>query len=58
MVVDADGLNILAEKIDILATDRDRLAAMKIAARRKAELHPWRIYRQRLVEMAREVMEA
>ena len=48
----------IAEKIDILATDRDRLTAMKIAARRKAELNPWKVYRHRLVEMAREVMEA
>src|SRR2546430_3674485 len=48
----------IAEKIDILATDRDRLTAMKIAARRKAELNRWKVYRQRLVEMAREVMEA
>ncbi len=46
----------IAEKIDILAGDRERLMAMKIAARRKAESHPWEIYRQRLVKMAREVI--
>lgn len=47
----------IAEKIDVLANDHDRLMAMKVAARQKAQLHPWQVYRQRLVEMAREVME-
>jgi starch synthase len=46
----------IASKLDLLSSDRDYLMAMKIAARRKAELHPWKIYRQRLVEMAREVI--
>jgi glycosyltransferase involved in cell wall biosynthesis len=36
----------------------DRLMSMKIAARRKAEMHPWSVYRQRLVEMARDVIAA
>jgi len=46
----------IAETIDVLAGDHSRLMAMKIAARRKAGLHPWDIYRRRLVEMAREVI--
>jgi starch synthase len=46
----------IAEKIDILNTDRTRLMSMKAAARGKAAAHPWKIYRQRLVEMAREVI--
>ena len=46
----------IAEAIDALATDRDRLLAMKMAARQKAALHPWNTYRRRLVEMAREVI--
>ncbi|MEP7014318.1 MAG: glycosyltransferase family 4 protein [Verrucomicrobiota bacterium] len=46
----------IAEKIDILSSDRDRLMSMKIAARHKAESHPWTVYRQRLVRMAREVI--
>jgi glycosyltransferase involved in cell wall biosynthesis len=46
----------IAQKLEVLSSDRGRLTAMKFAARRKAELHPWKIYRQRLVEMAREVI--
>ena len=46
----------MAEKIDMLNSDRERLMAMKQAARRKAEAHPWKLYQQGLVEMAREVM--
>ncbi len=48
----------IAGKLDLLATDRARLMAMKAAAREKAELHPWKTYRQRLVEMARDLIEA
>lgn len=46
----------IAEKLDLLSVDRERLAAMKLAARRKAQSHGWETYRQRLVEVAREVM--
>lgn len=46
----------IAEKLDLQASDRERLAAMKIAARRKAQACPWQTYRQRLVKMAREVI--
>jgi starch synthase len=46
----------IAEKLDLLASDRDRLRSMKLAARRKAELCSWEIYRRRLVEVAREVI--
>ena len=46
----------IAEKIDLLDSDRERLMAMKQAARRKAKALPWQSYQERLVEMAREVM--
>ena len=46
----------IAQRLELLSSDPARLMAMKFAARRKAELHPWRIYRQRLVEMARELI--
>ncbi len=46
----------IAEKIDILAGDSARLMTMKSAAQQKAAANPWKIYRQRLVEMAREVI--
>jgi starch synthase len=46
----------IAEKFNLLARDRERLAAMKQAARCKAEGRSWRIYRERLVALAREVI--
>jgi alpha-maltose-1-phosphate synthase len=46
----------IAEKLELLVRDRDRLWAMKQAAQRKAEACRWEIYRRRLVEVAREVM--
>jgi len=46
----------IAEKLELLTTDRDRLAAMKQAAQKKASLYRWQNYGQRLVEVAREVM--
>lgn len=48
----------IAGKIDLLAGDPERLMAMKIAARQKAELHPWSNYREGLVKMARDVIAA
>jgi alpha-maltose-1-phosphate synthase len=46
----------IADKLELLARDRDRLGAMKQAAQRKAESCRWEIYRRSLVEVAREVM--
>jgi starch synthase len=46
----------IAEKIELLNADRERLMSMKDAARRKAEAHPWKTYRERLLMMAQEVM--
>jgi glycosyltransferase involved in cell wall biosynthesis len=46
----------IAEKIDLLNSDRERLMSMKQAARCKAEACPWKIYQERLVKMAREVV--
>ena len=46
----------IAEKIDILASNRERLLSIKAAARQKAESHPWKLYRERLVKMAQDVI--
>jgi starch synthase len=46
----------ITEKLDALASDPERLMAMKLAAKRKATLWSWEIYRQRLLEVAQEVI--
>jgi glycosyltransferase involved in cell wall biosynthesis len=48
----------IAEKLELLARDRERLRAMKISAREKAQIHPWENYRRALVTMAQEVMNS
>lgn len=48
----------IAEKLELLARDRERLRAMKISARKKAQTHPWEDYRRSLVTMAQEVMKS
>jgi alpha-maltose-1-phosphate synthase len=48
----------IAEKLELFARDRERLRAMKISAREKAQIHPWENYRRALVTMAREVMNS
>ena len=48
----------IAEKLQLLARDRERLRAMKISAREKAQIHPWENYRRALVTMAQEVMNS
>ncbi len=46
----------IAEKLELLATDRVRRTAMKEAARRGAAERSWADYRARMVAMAREVV--
>jgi len=48
----------IAEKLELLARDRERLKGMKISAREKAQIHPWENYRRVLVTMAQEVMKS
>jgi glycosyltransferase involved in cell wall biosynthesis len=55
-IVPIRSANAIADKLDLVAGDRDRLRSMKSAAKHKAEAHGWDGYRQRLVEVAREVM--
>jgi alpha-maltose-1-phosphate synthase len=55
-IVPIRSANAIAEKLDLLSSDRERLWAMKAAARQKARIQDWKIYRNRLVEMAGEVM--
>ncbi|MBV9618691.1 MAG: glycosyltransferase family 4 protein, partial [Verrucomicrobia bacterium] len=46
----------IAEKLEVLARDHERVMSMKAAAKRKAQSRGWESYRNRLVEVAREVM--
>lgn len=46
----------IVERLDLLLTDRNRLMAMKSAAKRKAQELKWESYRRCLVKVAREVM--
>jgi starch synthase len=46
----------IEEKLALLVRDRSRLRAMQEAARQKAAACSWENYRQRLVQLAREVM--
>lgn len=46
----------IAEKLELLHRDRERLAAMSIAARKKAETLTWESYRQGVVEVVREAL--
>jgi glycosyltransferase involved in cell wall biosynthesis len=46
----------IAEKLELLARDRERVMSMKAAAKRKAQSRGWDRYRNRLAEVAREVM--
>lgn len=46
----------IAEKLELLLLDRDRLAAMSLAATRKASQHPWEQYRHRLANTVRQAL--
>jgi starch synthase len=46
----------ITEKLELLTRDHERLMSMKAAAKSKAQSHGWQSYRNRLVEVAREVM--
>lgn len=46
----------IAEKLEQLMRNRERLPEMKLAARRRAQRQRWEDYRARLVAMAREVV--
>jgi glycosyltransferase involved in cell wall biosynthesis len=55
-VISVGSARAIEEKIDILCADRSRLMSMKEAAKRTAEAHSWRIYRERLASVAQEVI--
>lgn len=46
----------IAEKLELLHRDRERLAAMSVAARKKAETLTWESYRQGVVAVVREAL--
>jgi glycosyltransferase involved in cell wall biosynthesis len=48
----------IAEKLEVLTRDRERLRAMKVSAREKARIRPWENYRRALVNLVREVMNS
>jgi starch synthase len=48
----------IAEKLELLHRDRDRLAAMREAALKKAKTLTWESYRQGVVAVVREVLAA
>lgn len=57
-IVPIRSADAIAEKLEVLARDRERLRAMKISAREKAQMHPWENYRRALVTMVQEVMNS
>jgi alpha-maltose-1-phosphate synthase len=57
-VVPLRSAETIAEKLDLLARDREGLIAMKSAAQRRAGSFQWESYRDGIVRVAREVMES
>jgi alpha-maltose-1-phosphate synthase len=56
-VVPIRSAEAIEEKLLRLMTEAGMLEEMKVAARRKASLHPWQTYRQQLVSVARPVVQ-
>jgi alpha-maltose-1-phosphate synthase len=46
----------IAERLELLALDRDRLALMREAARKKAAFHSWVRYREQLARVVQQVV--
>ena len=57
-IVPVRSAEAIAEKLDLLVRDGERLMTMKVAAQRKAQSFRWESYREGLVRVAREVMES
>ena len=57
-IVPIRSADAIAERLEVLAHDRERLRAMKISAWKKARVHSWENYRRALVTMAQEVMNS
>jgi len=55
-IVPIRSVDSIEEKLELLGKDPDRLYEMKQAARRKAQAHSWEGYRNRLIQVAREVV--
>jgi glycosyltransferase involved in cell wall biosynthesis len=55
-IVPIGSAEAIAEKLETLHRERERLRAMKVAAREKAASRTWEKYRERLVALAREVV--
>ena len=57
-IVPIRSIDAIAEKLELLAINSELLMSMKQAAQLKAQSLGWAGYRERLVEVAREVMES
>ena len=55
-IVPIRSADAIAEKLELLLSEPARLAAMKEAARDKAQAWQWSKYRERLVAVARELI--
>jgi len=55
-IVPIRSADAIAEKLELLSSDREYLAALSQAAIRKAQLHSWNIYRQRLVKAVKRAL--
>jgi starch synthase len=55
-IVPIRSADAIAEKLELLARDREHRQAMKIAARKKMRQYPWENYRVALVKLAHEMM--
>jgi alpha-maltose-1-phosphate synthase len=56
-IVPIRAADAIEERLGRLMTNRKLLTEMKLAARRKAEMRPWEIYRRQLGSMARAVVQ-
>lgn len=55
-IVPIRSADAIAEKFELLLQDRQRLPAMSAAAREKARLHSWPVYRERVAALARDLI--
>ena len=55
-IVPIRNVEAIVERLEMLILDRDRLAAMSLAATRKASQHSWEQYRHRLANTVRQAL--
>ncbi len=57
-IVPIRSAEVIAQKLELLVTERSRFHSMRVAAREKARARPWQNYRRQLGAVAREVMNS